>query len=73
MLVANPFTAGLLNYAYTGAAELISDTKLPIYKIAQKVGYESMSQFSSAFKRQYGVTPGEYKKMSKTETECPIP
>lgn len=55
------------------AAELISDTKLPIYKIAQKVGYESMSQFSSAFKRQYGVTPGKYKKMSKTETECPIP
>lgn len=55
------------------AAERIRCTELPIYQIAQEVGYESMSQFTSAFRKQYGVTPGEYKKMSKSETECPIP
>ncbi|MBS6218383.1 MAG: helix-turn-helix transcriptional regulator [Clostridiales bacterium] len=50
------------------AVELIRCTELPIYKIAQEVGYESMSQFSAAFRKQYGATPGEFKKMSKTET-----
>ena len=50
------------------AGELIRCTDQPIYKIAQDVGYEGMSQFSTAFKKYYGITPGQFKKMSKTGT-----
>ena len=54
------------------AEELICCTDQPIYQIAQEVGYEGMSQFSAAFKKRYGVTPGQFKKMSKTITRCPF-
>ena len=52
------------------AAELIHCTDLPIYQIAQQVGYAGMNQFSSVFKRYYGVTPGQFKKMSKAGMHC---
>lgn len=68
-----PIHRWLVELRMQRAAERIRCTERPIYQIAQEVGYESMSQFTSAFKKQYGVTPGEYKKMSKSETECPIP
>ena len=54
------------------AEELICCTDQPIYQIAQEVGYEGMSQFSTVFKKHYGVTPGQFKKMSKTITRCPF-
>lgn len=54
------------------AEELICCTDQPIYQIAQEVGYEGMSQFSAVFKKHYGVTPGQFKKMSKTITRCPF-
>lgn len=68
-----PIHRWLVELRMQRAAERIRSTELPIYQIAQEVGYESMSQFTSVFRKQYGVTPGEYKKMSKSETECPIP
>lgn len=68
-----PIHRWLVELRMQRAAERIRCTDLPIYQVAQDVGYESMSQFTSVFRKQYGVTPGEYKKMSKTETECPIP
>ena len=54
------------------AEDLIRSTDYPIYQIAQDVGYEGVSQFSAVFKRQYGVTPGRFKKMSKTIMRCPF-
>ena len=56
----------LIDLRMRRAAELICCTNQPIYKIAQEVGYEGMSQFSAAFKKYYGTTPGQFKKMSKT-------
>lgn len=68
-----PIHRWLVELRMQRAAECIRCTELPIYQIAHEVGYESMSQFTSVFRKQYGVTPGEYKKMSKSEMECPIP
>ena len=68
-----PIHRWLVELRIQRAAARIRCTELPIYQIAQEVGYESMSQFTSVFRKQYGVTPGKYKKMSKTETECLIP
>lgn len=48
------------------AAELLRSSKLGVLEVAQAVGYNSASQFGAAFQRQYGVTPGQYRKMSET-------
>ena len=44
------------------AAELLEKTELSIIEIAGSVGYESQSKFASAFRRELGLTPLEYRK-----------
>lgn len=39
------------------AAELLELTDIPVKRIAAQVGYESVSAFSSAFKRRFSVPP----------------
>ena len=47
------------------AAELLEGTDLPIIEVAGRVGYESQSKFASAFRREYGTAPFEYRKKKK--------
>ena len=47
------------------AAELLRGSALSVLGVAQSVGYGSASQFSAAFRRQYGMTPAMYRKMSE--------
>ena len=47
------------------AAELLRDSSLSVLGVAQSVGYGSASQFSAAFRRQYGMSPTVYRKMSE--------
>ena len=44
------------------AAELLRNSSLSVLGVAQSVGYGSASQFTAAFRRQYGVTPAQYRK-----------
>lgn len=44
------------------AAALLSETDLPIIEISGRVGYESQSRFAIAFRKEYGMTPLEYRK-----------
>ena len=44
------------------AAELLQTTSLPIDQIAIERGYATTAAFSKAFKRQFGVAPGSYRK-----------
>ena len=44
------------------AAELLRNSSLSVLGVAQSVGYGSASQFTAAFRRQYGVTPTQYRK-----------
>ena len=46
------------------AAELLRFSDLTVLQIAQSVGYDGVSQFNVLFKRQYGITPSHYRKMS---------
>ena len=48
------------------AGELLTCTPLNIVDIAHSVGYDSMSQFNSVFKKKYGMTPCQYRKLSNT-------
>mgnify|MGYP003102993244 CR=1 FL=1 len=44
------------------AAALLRETDLSVAEIAGKVGYESQSKFTAAFKEQFGQLPKEYRR-----------
>ena len=44
------------------AAELLHTPELSLEGVAKEVGYSSVSQFIAAFRQQYGLTPGQYRK-----------
>ena len=67
-----PIHAFLIQQRLQRARKLICTTRMPIQQVAQAVGYEGMSQFNAAFKRHFGVTPGQYRKMSETATPRPF-
>ena len=45
-----------------GFAVRMLNEGIPIKEISDKIGYESISSFYKAFKKEYGVTPVDYKK-----------
>ena len=44
------------------AESLLSGTDLPISDIVARTGFRSHPYFSACFKKQYGMTPGQYRK-----------
>ena len=54
----------LLSYRLREAARLLRQDELNISQIAYSTGFESPSHFSALFRRQYGMTPSEYRKRS---------
>ena len=44
------------------ASELLRDTNDPIIEVAQQVGYENQSYFTTLFKRETGYTPAVFRK-----------
>ena len=65
-MYGQPLHRWLIQKRMQRARELMRTSDLPILRIAQDVGYSSVSQFSAAFKQHCGMTPGQYKKMSET-------
>lgn len=47
------------------AKKLLKNMPLKTYEIANKVGYSDPHYFSSSFRKQYGMTPSQYRKKSK--------
>ena len=47
------------------AARLLRTTTDSLAEIAEKVGYESQSKFSTEFHKAFGVLPTEYRKSQK--------
>jgi len=41
--------------------DILKNTNLPIWKISEQVGYESVNGFCSAFRKVTGLTPSEYR------------
>ena len=48
-------------YKLNRAAELLKSGKFTVSEIADKCGFSTQSHFSVVFKKQFGVTPTEYK------------
>jgi signal transduction histidine kinase/DNA-binding response OmpR family regulator/ligand-binding sensor domain-containing protein len=47
------------------AASLLKETTLPVYEIADAVGYENQRYFSTVFKELKGCTPTQFRQVSK--------
>lgn len=51
----------LFDYRMELACKYLLDTELSIQEIADRIGYEYHSHFSTAFKRKFGLSPLEYR------------
>jgi len=56
----------LQRYRFSRAVELLQTTDAKIHEIAARVGYDSESSFSKAFKRMMGKTPGAFRPAKQT-------
>lgn len=65
-LYGQPVHSWLLEQRMLRAANLLCSSPLSILQISQAVGYEGISQFNVIFKRRYGITPRQYRKLSNT-------
>jgi AraC-like DNA-binding protein len=44
------------------AGRLLREEDIPLRLVAQRTGYTSEFAFAKAFRREYGVAPGTYRK-----------
>lgn len=56
----------LNEYRLTIAARLLQGSESSILSVAEDVGFDNLSYFNRAFKKRYGVTPGQFRKGSFT-------
>lgn len=61
-LAGRPPMAYLTWWRMTIAARLLKGSEAPLGAIARQVGYTSEYAFANAFKREYGVAPGRYRR-----------
>ena len=50
------------------AAEFLANTSRPIAEIAEQVGYSNQGKFAAVFKKQFGMSPLEYRRAQKLST-----
>ena len=63
-LVGRPPMSYLAWWRMTTAARLLRESDQPLATVARHVGYGSDIALAAAFKREYGVTPGRYRRGS---------
>lgn len=63
-LIGQPPLTYLTWWRMTTAARLLRESDAPLRIIAQQAGYSSEVALAAAFKRQYGLTPGRYRRDS---------
>lgn len=56
--------AYLVKWRMWQATDLLNTTGMGLARVAEKTGYESEISFSRAFKREFGIAPGEYRRQS---------
>lgn len=72
-MYGQPIHQWLMGRRMAQACAMLRDGGPTIQQVAQAVGYDGISQFTTVFKRYYGVTPGQIKKMSETGGPRPFP
>jgi AraC-like DNA-binding protein len=61
-LVGQPPLSYLTWWRLTTGARLLRTSEAPLSAVATQVGYTSEYAFANAFKREYGIAPGKYRK-----------
>ncbi|MDG4863395.1 helix-turn-helix transcriptional regulator, partial [Streptomyces sp. T-3] len=61
-LVGQPPLAYLTWWRMTTAGRLLREADAPLRTVAEQAGYTSEFAFAKAFKREYGMAPGQYRK-----------
>ncbi|ASR35734.1 hypothetical protein BAY61_12800 [Prauserella marina] len=72
-LVGRPPLTYLTWWRLTLAARMLRETDLPLSTVARKIGYASEFAFAHAFKRQYGVPPGRFRRGALARNSERIP
>ncbi|MEK4948723.1 AraC family transcriptional regulator [Carnobacterium sp. FSL W8-0810] len=55
----------LIDYRIQKSREYLETTDFNVREVAEKIGYKNSLSFTRVFKRKIGMTPTEYKKMTK--------
>ena len=50
------------------AARMLQTTREAVLQVASEVGYESEAAFNRAFKREFGVPPGQFRRQFKGQS-----
>ncbi|MFF2506606.1 AraC family transcriptional regulator [Streptomyces sp. NPDC058067] len=64
-LVGEPPMAYLTRWRMTTAARLLRESDAPLTTVAARTGYGSEFAFAKAFKREYGLAPGGYRRQAR--------
>lgn len=69
-LVGEPPLTYLTWWRMTLAGRLLRESDAPLSAVATRVGYASEFAFAKAFKREFGIAPGRYRRESATAAEA---
>jgi AraC-like DNA-binding protein len=72
-LVGEPPLTYLTRWRLTTAARLLRQQDAPLSAVAHQVGYTSEFAFAKAFKREYGLAPGSYRRLARFTEDPPPP
>ncbi|GHI03983.1 AraC family transcriptional regulator [Streptomyces cellostaticus] len=64
-LVGEPPMAYLTRWRMTTAAQLLRESDIPLTTVAARTGYGSEFAFAKAFKREFGLAPGGYRRQTR--------
>ncbi|GAA3140941.1 AraC family transcriptional regulator [Nonomuraea roseoviolacea] len=64
-LVGEPPMAYLTRWRMTLAAKLLRDSDVPLLTVAARTGYSTEFALARAFKREYGIAPGGYRRQTR--------
>jgi AraC-like DNA-binding protein len=62
LLAGKPPMAYLIGWRLLKGAQLLRETEAPLAVIARQVGYSSEFAFASAFRREFGISPGRFRR-----------
>jgi len=64
-VLGEPPLGYLTSWRMTAAGRLLRETDATLAVVAERAGYRSEFAFAKAFKREYGVAPGSYRRASR--------
>jgi len=65
-LIGEPPMAYVTTWRMDVAAKMVREERLPLVRVAERVGYQSEAAFNRAFRRAHGVTPGVFARSDHT-------